>query len=123
MTVPEVEEEVQEIEAKSTSQKVVQDPEPKIQELKRKIPLYEVEASLPSETKKHKAVAVEAPVLTQVPTDQALSEGELQDILNNTDLLQCFERWVRKQGASYEVLKKVTISSKRVGSLLAFVST
>ena len=50
-----------------------------------------------------KRTFAETQVPAKKPVDkQIFSEAEMQEMMGNTDLLDCYNRWAQEQGSSYQ---------------------
>ncbi|KAM0804504.1 hypothetical protein BDR22DRAFT_603678 [Usnea florida] len=88
----------------------------KSETLKRKAPPNETTVASSRMNKKVKVSESRPQTPMEFVEEQAFSEAEYQDILGNTDLFECFRRWVLKQGSSYKPLKTATKSSQKVAA-------
>lgn len=74
--------------------------------LKRTAPSHEIAVAPPKKTKRIELNKTKLPQLTQLHVAQVFLEADLQKMLGNTDLFQCFKSWVLKQGAVYKVMTR-----------------
>lgn len=102
------------VETTSTVRKMIEDPTQTSKTLKRSAPPNAIAVASPRKAKKSKLAGLRPPQLPEPSEAQEFLEIDLQKILGNTDLYQCFENWVRKQRAAYKVMKTVTETSKNV---------
>lgn len=105
---------MQDIGTTGNETRVLNDPTQTTKTLKRTAPPHEVAVAPPKKAKRSELAETKPPQLTQSPKAQVFLEADLQEILGNTDLFQCFETWVRKQGAVYKAMTTVIITSTKV---------
>ena len=82
--------------------------------LKRTAPSHEIAVAPPKKAKRIELNKTKLPQLTQFHAAQVFLEADLQKMLGNTDLFQCFKSWVHKQGAVYKVMTRDIIMSTKV---------
>ena len=105
---------MQDIGTTGNETRVLNDPTQTSKILKRTAPPHEVAVAPPKKAKRSEQAENKPPQLTQNPEAQVLLEADLQETLENTGLFQCFETWVRKQGAVYKAMTTVIITSTKV---------
>ena len=82
--------------------------------LKRTAPSHEIAVAPPKKARRIELNKTKLPQLTQFHAAQVFLEADLQKMLGNTDLFQCFKSWVHKQGAVYKVMTRDIITSTKV---------
>ena len=82
--------------------------------LKRTAPSHEIAVAPPKKAKRIELNKTKLPQLTQFHAAQVFLEADLQKMLGNTDLFQCFKSWVHKQGDVYKVMTRDIIISTKV---------
>ena len=82
--------------------------------LKRTTSSHKVAIAPSKKAKGSELAEFKPPQLAQSPEAQIFLEVDLQEILGNTDLFQCFETWVRKQGAVYKAMTIVIITLTKI---------
>ncbi len=105
---------MQDIGTTDNETRLLNDPTQTSKTLKRTAPPHEVAVAPPKKAKRSELAETKPPQLSQSPEAQVFLEADLQEILRNTDLFQCFETWVRKQGAVYKAMTTVIITSTKV---------